>query len=158
MATQTVWRLTRKTYADDAFTGEGARRFGGRFNSPGTRVVYAADSLALALIETLVGLVDYEDLYDYVFFRAELDARHVDVLPPEDLPDGWDARPPKAASRQVGDAWLGERRSVALQVPSVVVPHSFNYVLNPEHPAFHEIDIADAETLPVDPRLTPSDS
>jgi len=158
MATQTVWRLTRKTYADDAVSGEGARRFGGRFNSPGTRAVYAADSLALALIETLVGLVDYEDLYDYVFFRVELDARHVDVLSPEELPNGWDARPPAEASRQVGDAWLGERRSVALRVPSVVVPHSFNYVLNPEHPAFQEIEIADAETLPVDPRLTPSDS
>jgi len=155
MPPQTVWRLTRKTYADDAFSGEGARRFGGRFNSPGTRAIYAAESLALALVETLVGLIDYDDLYQYVFFRVELNTSHVEVLPREDLPDGWDARPPAVASRQVCDAWLGEKRSVALQVPSVVVPYSYNYVLNPGHPAFDEIEVHDPEELPVDPRLVP---
>ncbi|NBF39497.1 MAG: RES domain-containing protein [Spirochaetes bacterium] len=153
MPTQTVWRLTRRTYADDAFSGEGARQYGGRFNSSGTPAVYAAESLALALVETLVGLIDYEDLYEYVFFRVELNASDVDALPPADLPDGWDARPPGAASRQLGDAWLSEKRSMALRVPSVVVPYSFNYVLNPEHPAFREIELAASETLPVDPRL-----
>ena len=88
MATKTIWRLTRKTYAGEAFTGEGARRFGGRFNSPGMRAVYAAESLALALVETLVGVTDYADLYRYVFFRVELDEEHVDTLSREELPEG----------------------------------------------------------------------
>jgi len=153
MATTTIWRLTRKKYAGEAFTGEGARRFGGRFNSPGTRAVYAAESLALALVETLVGLTDYADLYRYVFFRVELDEEHVEVLSREKLPEGWDARPPTGASRQVGDAWLREGWPLALRVPSVVVPYSYNYVLNPDHPAFREIETHDAEELPVDPRL-----
>lgn len=153
MATKTIWRLTRKKYADEAFTGEGARRFGGRFNSPGTRAVYAAESLALALVEALVGLTDYEDLYRYVFLRVELDGDHVEALPRGELPDGWDARPPTAASRQVGNAWLSEGHPLALRVPSVVVPYSYNYMLNPEHPSFSEIEVHDAEELPVDPRL-----
>lgn len=153
MATKTIWRLTRKKYAGEAFTGEGARRFGGRFNSPGRRVVYAAESLALALVETLVGLTDYEDLYRYVFFRVELGEEHVEALSRDELPEGWDARPPTAVSRQVGDAWLSEERSLALRVPSVVVPYSYNYMLNPEHPSFGEIEVQGAEELPVDPRL-----
>jgi RES domain-containing protein len=156
MALRTVWRLTRRTYADAAFNGEGARRFGGRFNSPGNLAVYTAESLALALIETLVGLTDYEDLYQYVFFRVELDESHVEILPLDDMPGGWDARPPGASSRHVGDAWLGEKRSLALRVPSVVVPYSHNYVLNPEHPAFGELKVHGAEALPVDPRLVES--
>ena len=153
MATKTIWRLTRKDYADEAFSGEGARRFGGRFNSPGMRAVYVAESLALALAETLVGLTDYEDLYRYVFFRVELDNSHIEALPREKLPEGWDARPPRAVSRQVGDTWLREGQHLALRVPSVVVPHSYNYVINPEHPAFDEIEVEGAEELPVDPRL-----
>jgi len=153
MATTTIWRLTRKKYADEAFTGEGARRFGGRFNSPGTRAVYAAESLALALVETLVGLTDYADLYRYVFFRVELEEEHVEVLSREKLPEGWDARPPTGATRQVGDAWLSEGRPLALRVPSVVVPYSHNYVLNPDHPAFSGLEVRGPEELPVDPRL-----
>lgn len=153
MATKTIWRLTRKKYAGEAFTGEGARRFGGRFNSPGMRAVYAAESLALALVETLVGLTDYEDLYRYVFFRIELGEGHVEALSRDELPEGWDARPPTGATRQVGDAWLREERSLALRVPSVVVPYNYNYMLNPEHPAFSDIEVHDAEELPVDPWL-----
>ena len=55
MATE-IWRLTRERYADSAFSGEGARQHGGRFNSPGTPVVYTAESLPLALVETSAGL------------------------------------------------------------------------------------------------------
>ena len=55
MATE-IWRLTRERYADSAFSGERARQHGGRFNSPGTPVVYTAESLPLALVETSAGL------------------------------------------------------------------------------------------------------
>ena len=153
MANRTVWRLTRQEYADDAFSGEGARRYGGRFNSAGRRAVYTAESLALALVETLAGLTDYEDLYRYVFFQITLDERNVEILSQDELPAGWDARPPATASRKQGDAWLAERRSLALRVPSVVVPHSYNYVLNPAHLAFGEIEVPEPEAMPVDPRL-----
>jgi RES domain-containing protein len=157
MALRIMWRLTRKKYASEAFTGEGARRFGGRFNSSGTRAVYAAESLALALVETLAGLTDYADLYRYVFFRVELDKEHVEAVSSEDLPKGWDARPPTGATRQVGNTWLSDRRSLALRVPSVVVPYSYNYVLNPKHPAFSELEVQGSEELPVDPRLVAPD-
>lgn len=55
---------------DTAFNGEGARRYGGRWGSKGTALVYAAENLPLALLETLVGLTDYAQLYEYVFIRT----------------------------------------------------------------------------------------
>lgn len=153
MAMRTLWRLIKKEHADAAFTGEGARRYGGRFNSKGTRVVYTAESLPLALLETLVGLTDYADLYDYVFFPVTLTDEHVEALEADELPDNWQARPPRSSSQQVGDAWVRSEQSLALRVPSVVVPYSFNYVLNPDHPAFREVEVGEAEELPVDERL-----
>lgn len=72
MADVTVWRLTRERYVDSAFSGEGGRQHGGRFNSPGTPVVYTSESLALALLETLTGPERCHQLRSYVFFRAQL--------------------------------------------------------------------------------------
>ena len=153
MARLAVWRLERKKYAATAFTGEGARLYGNRFNSKGTPVIYAAESLPLALLETLVGLTDYGQLYQYVFFRAELPERCIEDLIAGALPSGWDAHPPTPVSKRIGDAWAASERSLALRVPSVVVPYSYNYLINPAHPAFEEVQVHEAETLPVDKRL-----
>jgi RES domain-containing protein len=155
MAELTLWRLTHERYADSAFSGEGARQHGGRFNSPGTTVAYTSESLALALLETLTGLERYHQLRRYVFFRARLPEELVSEVSETDLPDGWDRHPPPSQSQQVGDRWASRDASVALQVPSVVVPYSYNYLLNPSHPSFDEIEIGPGESLPVDRRLLP---
>ncbi|MFB6248971.1 MAG: RES family NAD+ phosphorylase, partial [Salinibacter sp.] len=105
-------------YADSAFGGEGARQYGGRFNSPGTPVVYTSESPALALLETLTGLERYHQLRSYVFSRARLPEELVSEVSETDLPDGWDRHPPPSQSQQVGDRWATRRASVALQVRS----------------------------------------
>lgn len=153
MADLTVWRLTREEYVDTAFSGEGARLYGNRFNSKGTRIVYTSENLPLALLETIVGLSNDSQLFEYVFFRAELPERHVDPLPLNMLPANWDFRPPARDTKQIGDEWIDARRSLALRVPSVVVPYSYNYLLNPAHPEFSEMTIQEPENLPVDLRL-----
>lgn len=155
MADVTVWRLTHERYADTAFSGEGARQHGGRFNSSGTPVVYTSESLPLALVETLTGLERYQQLRRYVFFRVRLGEEMISVVSDEDLPEEWDRHPPPSQSQQVGDQWVSRKTSVALQVPSVVVPYSYNYLLNPSHPAFEEIEVELEEPFPVDRRLIP---
>ena len=155
MAELTVWRLTHERYADSAFTGEGARRHGGRFNSPGTAAVYTSESLALALLETLTGLERYRQLRSYVFFRAGMPEELVTECSEADLPEGWNRHPPPSSQQQLGDQWASREESVALQVPSVVVPYSYNYLLNPSHPSFEEVDVGPGESLPVDRRLIP---
>ena len=157
MTEHTVWRLTHKRYTDSAFSGEGARQYGGRFNSPGTAVVYTSESLALALLETLTGLERYHQLRNYVFFRALLSDELVSKVSRADLPEKWDQHPPPSQTQQIGDQWASREESAALRVPSVVVPHSYNYLLNPMHPSFEEIEIGSEESLPVDRRLIPSE-
>jgi RES domain-containing protein len=154
MATE-IWRLTRKRYADSAFSGDGARQHGGRFNSPGTPVVYTAESLPLALVETMTGLERYDQLRRYVFFQAELPEAPVSEVGKDELPEGWDRHPPPSQSQQIGDQWASREESVALRVPSVVVPYSYSYLLNPAHPAFPDIEIGPAEPFLVDERLIP---
>lgn len=155
MADLTVWRLTKEEYSGAAFSGEGARQHGGRFNSPGTPVVYTAESLPLALVETMTGLERYDQLRRYVFFRVTVPEEHLSEREEENLPSGWDRHPPTSQSQHVGDRWVSRTESVALKVPSVVVPYSHNYLLNPANEAFEEVEIGQAEPFPVDPRLMP---
>lgn len=147
------WRVVAERYAASAFDGEGARRAGGRFNSPGTALVYAADTLALSLFEVAVHLPSYRALLGRVAFRVEVPDPLVTEIGEADLPPDWRATPPSRTSQRFGDAWVREARSLALRIPSVLLPHHTNVLLNPGHPAFGEIGIGPPEVVPIDPRL-----
>ena len=90
-----------------------------------------------------------------MFFRAELPETPVSEVGEDDLPEGWDQHPPPSQSQRVGDRWASREESIALKVPSVVVPYSYNYLLNPAHTAFPDVEIGPAEPFPVDERLIP---
>ena len=75
------------------------------------------------------------------------------MLEIDDLPSGWDARPYTSVSQDVGDRWLVEERSLILIVPCVVNPHDYNFLINPLHPKFDEIDIGEPFAAPFDHRL-----
>lgn len=149
-----VWRLCSRRHATTAFAGEGARRFGGRWNLPGTAVVYTAESLSLAALELFVNL-DTEDMPDgFVSFDAEIPAGlRVRHLEPADLPRGWRRYPAPARLQEIGTAWARDRETAVLSVPSAVVPDDRLYVLNPSHPAFSRIRIGRPEPFALDPRL-----
>jgi RES domain-containing protein len=151
------WRITQARYTGGpgggAFSGEGARRYGGRWNSRGTPVAYTAGSRSLALLEILVHLDSSRLLHRYVLLPIRFAAGHVEHLDAGDLPDDWRSHPAPASTQSLGDAWARETRSPVLQVPSVVVPSEPNYIINPLHPDFPELTIGTAEPLDVDPRL-----
>ncbi len=142
-------------FAKSAFTGSGARLFPGRWNLAGIPMVYASGSVALATLEMLVHLNSDDDLTGYRLFRVELPARAVEIPSSKKLPAGWDDEPIPEISRKFGTRWFLGQRSLALRVPSAVVPHDFNYFLNPTHPDFSQIKIGRAEKFPFDPRLWP---
>jgi RES domain-containing protein len=135
-----VWRIVKEKYAGEAFSGEGARRAGGRFNSPGRLVVYTSESLALAELEILVNLPTDRLLSSYVAFRASIPDRRVSTLDREELPEGWRAYPSPEPVPAIGDRWLRSEESLALCVPSAVVPGEDNVLINPRHPAFEEVE------------------
>ena len=150
----TVYRIGKTKYAATAFDGEGAFRFGGRWNSRGTRIIYTADSLALAAMEMLVHLDDDSLLLEYSFVAAEIPKNL--VMPVADfrpLSPDWSLSPAPLAGQRIGDEWTRGSVSAVLEVPTSVVPRGKNYLLNPAHPDYHKIAVGEPEKFVFDERL-----
>ena len=149
----TVWRIVKRMHATTAFDGEGARRFGGRWNSPGRRAVYVSATKALATLEILVHLDVAQPIPRLTAFSFEVDEGLVQHVAAGQLPRHWRTLRGLPATQRFGDAWLRAGRSLALAVPSVVVPEELTYVLNPEHPAFARLKFGAPTPFRLDPRL-----
>jgi len=140
-----VWRVCRRPFAD--LSGEGARLYGGRWNSSGRPMVYAAEAAALAVLEVRVHLdLDWRVLPDdYVLMAIETGDLVAETL----------AQTP-ADPRAAGDAWLASGRSALLRAPSFIVPESANVLINPAHPDAARLAVASLRPFAFDARLWPS--
>lgn len=149
------WRIVKEAWSHAAFTGEGSRRWPGRWNSRGIPVVYTAENRSLAILETLVNFEGTERsrLPPCVLFEARFVARLVEAVVPAMLPPGWDAYPATPATRQFGDRWVAELRTAVLRVPGVVTRGEVDYLLNPSHPDFERIEIQRPDPVLWDTRL-----
>ena len=134
-------------------SGEGAYRFGGRWNSPGRRAVYLGGSLALASMELLVHLGVPEMLRTYRKLRVRIPDGVISAVGEQGLPEGWAAPGLHPVTQEIGDRWLVSRESAVLRVPSAVVAGEVNYVLDPAHPDFVEIEAGDIEDYRFDSRI-----
>ena len=151
---QTVYRIVKTKYAKTAFDGEGAFRFGGRWNSRGTRMIYTAGSLSLAALEMLVHLDDDELLLAYSFVAANIPL-HL-ILPVQSfrpLPKNWSASPAPVALQRIGDEWVRANASAVLEVPTSIVPMEKNYLLNPAHHDYAQITLEKPQRFVFDERL-----
>lgn len=147
-----AWRIVAAPWSRDAFSGEGPRRYGGRWNSPGIAVVYVSAHLSLAALELLVHF-DPDSEMQFKAFLIEFDDALVEQLSPRLLPSDWQQSPPGFATMHLGDDWAREKRSAVLAVPSVIVPAETNFLLNPSHPDFGKIRIHKPTDFVLDPRL-----
>jgi RES domain-containing protein len=148
----TVWRIVTRRFAGSAFSGEGARLYGGRWNRKGVPMVYTAETQSLALLELLVQ--DEPLRARYVMIPAEISsAVKIDRITVAELPGDW--RDPAARDHLqiLGSEWIARSSSAVLAVPSAVVPGDTNYLLNPAHPSFHEIEIGSPQEFVTDLRL-----
>ena len=148
-----AFRIVKRRHAAQAFTGEGARIHGGRWNHPGIPMVYAAHTRALAAMETLVHFAGAERAIQWVTFEIEIPDKLVRQLALAELPAGWRSREPSVLTQDLGSAWQREARSVALAVPSVPIPEEFNVLLNPEHPDSRQVVIHYPVAFEFDERL-----
>jgi RES domain-containing protein len=149
----TGWRIVKSRYASTAFDGEGARLYGGRWNSPGTRMVYTSSTISLAVLEVLVHLQEASLLSSYSLISADFDDALVERLERSRLPDGWRTYPAPSDLQRIGDEWVWSQRSALLEVPSVIVVRESNYLLNPAHPDFSSVVIGEPEPFTFDVRL-----
>lgn len=136
------YRIVAPHWAASAFSGEGAAKYGGRWNPAGTRVVYLAGSRALAALEMLVHLPGpLSRAKPYVILEAH--------VPKAAILDAPQAQDPIAT----GVEWLASGRSLALKVPSHLVPEEPNYLVNPNHPEMRGLRIGAPVGFHFDPRL-----
>jgi len=146
------YRIVRPAYAASALSGEGARLYGGRWNPPGWRCVYAAESRALAVLELLVHLTGRSRSLEFCLLTLELDDDHVSEAP--SLPRDWSAHPAGKSSQSIGLEWLKTSRTPAMRVPSVLIPEEHNLLLNPSAPGFDQIRIIEERDFRLDLRLS----
>ena len=147
-----AWRIVKEKHAATAFSGEGAARTGGRWNSRGVPLIYTSSTQSLAALESLVHL-NPPVLFKYVAIRIAFDDALVEIVPAKALPPDWRAEPPPPSSKRVGDAWVLGARSAVLALPSVIIPAERNFLLNPAHPDFRRISFGKPQRFAFDPRL-----
>ena len=138
----------------NAFSGEGAARYGGCWNSPGLSAVYVAGSLSLAALEVLVHVDTDLVPNDFVAFAVDIP----EELPSEsislsELPENWRDEYPSEHCRRQGDEWLLTGSTAVLWVPSAIIPNETNAILNPRHQDFGQLGIHPADSFQFDHRL-----
>ena len=145
-----VYRVVSMADASDPFGGGGNDK-GGRWTSPGTTCVYASRTPAGAMLEFLAHLDGGSRPGQVAIAIGEIPAGAVRVQSNE--PSGWHERPYRDDVRQVGDAWIAEGHSLALQVPSALCPDEWNVLLNPAHQDHAGLRVVGLRPVTLDGRL-----
>ncbi|MDR2332038.1 MAG: RES family NAD+ phosphorylase [Burkholderiaceae bacterium] len=154
-AYRSFWRIAKESrrYKASDMDGAGGKYVGGRWHTVGTPVIYAAGTIALCCLETLV---HYDDsglpfLRKLIEYQVPMDCVHQGVN--VELPPDWDAMPDSAGAAAVGTEWLNTRKTLLMYVPSVIVRREFNVLINPMHPDIGRIEVIDHGPFTYDPRL-----
>lgn len=148
-----VWRVCRAEYAESAFSGDGAFRFGGRWSPPGLALVYCAESRSLAAMEVLVHRMGTKVFRSATWVQVAADVPTALIEIPLRVPPDWRGQSPVASAQRFGAEWANKERTAALRVPSAVVLGEFNYLLNPKHADFPKVAVAKPEPFIFDARL-----
>ena len=147
------WPIVRASRVQAAFTGEGPRRYGGRWNSPGVRVIYVSEHQSTAALEVFANRTPFILDEQYKAFHLEWADELTEIFPLKQLPTNWRVHPPSVETQEIGDQWVKKRRFAVLALPSAVSPADRNFLLTPEHPDFKRIRIASSIDFEFDPRL-----
>jgi RES domain-containing protein len=148
-----AWRITKTKHGTNAFDGEGARLYGSRWSTPGTRIAFASESLSLATLEVVVHLQHSSPLASYVVYTVEFSDELFQNLDLALLPKNWRSFPAPHQTRKIGEGWINSNSSVLLRVPSVIVVHEYNFLINPLHHDFPKLIIRGPMPFDADGRI-----
>lgn len=152
-----VFRLQKAKFssAENILSGYGAELFGGRWNSVGNALVYTSATPELALLETLVHLEEFyfDELPAHVLATIEVPESAIIRVEVEELPNGWNSIYTSPTTQQFTNDWFKQQSSLVMAIPSVIVPISFNYLINPNHPRMQEIKVVESIPFSFDSRF-----
>lgn len=147
------YRIVQERWSATALDGEGARLYGGRWNSPGVAAVYLAASRALAALEILVHAPREALRLNWIVIELEIDDSLIDKVPHSKLPEDWRMQPTSHQAQIFGTRWLRDYRNLALLLPSVVISEENSLLLNPLDPIMREMKPGKPTPFSFDPRL-----
>jgi RES domain-containing protein len=145
--------IVQERWATTALDGEGARLYGGRWNSPGSAAVYLAESRALAALEILVHAQREALLTSWILIERDVPESLIDKPPVSKLPDNWRLQPTSHRAQAFGTRWLRDYRNMALLLPSVVIPEGNSLLVNPLDPAWAKLKPGKSSPFRFDLRL-----
>ena len=148
-----VFRLSKAHYSK-SLSGEGARKYGGRWNSKGILVIYTCESRALCVTEIAVHTPLGNIPLGYELISIEIpDDIQIKELNSKTLPADWRSFPHPHSTQEIGDQFCNDAKYLVLKVPSVIVQGEFNYLINPDCKDFEKIKIKSIEAFNFDERL-----
>ena len=126
----------------------------GRWNSAGNKVLYAAESIPLAFLENMVRRQGVGFNNDFrIMFISVPDPVSMEVISMDGLSPAWRNPNDYSACLPLGDKWYQDGKSIALKVPSAVMPEAFNYVINTLHREYSKVELVEVTNLVPDPRI-----
>lgn len=145
-----VFRIVHKLYAHSLFAS-GMR---GRWNSSGNKVIYASETVALALLENMVRRqgVGFNSDFKITFIEIP-DDTVIESITETDLEAGWRDPNDYSQCQPLGDRWFSAGKALVLKVPSSVMPLSYNFVVNTLHPDYSDVALVEVTDLVPDPRI-----
>ncbi len=147
------YRIVQEHRAAKALDGEGARLYGGRWNSPGVAAVYLAESRALAALEILVHAPREALRLNWIVIELDVPDSWIDKVPPSKLPTEWRLQPSSRQAQIFGTRWLKDYQNLSLLLPSVVIPEEKSLLVNPSHPHMHDLKPGKPQPFSFDSRL-----
>ena len=148
-----IFRLCKSIYSGD-FSGKGAEKFGGRWNSKGTSIIYTCESRALCTTEIAVHTPLGNIPIDYEIITMEVpDSMKITELDKKDLPSDWKLFPHPYSTQIIGDRFISDNKYLIFRVPSAVVQGEFNFLINPGHKDIKFLKIVSIEPFGFDQRL-----
>jgi RES domain-containing protein len=149
-----VYRIVKNKFRTTDLSGKGAFITGGRWNNPGTFLLYTSMNSSLALLENLVHYDESEMPPNMFIMTIEIDqSAPVYTFPDDGLPKDW-RQPENLELKEMGDKLVKGNQYLAIKVRSAVNPEEYNILLNPVYPRFHDlVKVVGTEPYAIDQRL-----
>lgn len=145
-----VYRIVHKSFSNSLI----ASGMKGRWNSSGKKVIYAAESIALAFLENMIRRQGVGFNQDFKIMIIDIpDKVKIAVIDISALENGWRNFEDYSKCQPFGDEWYNKRTSLVLKAPSAVLPETFNYIINTEHVEFGTIKLIETSDLVPDERI-----
>ena len=148
-----IYRFGLKKFISD-LSGQGAKMYGGRWNSVGNAMLYTSYSPSLAMLEFTCNASGIAKTIQTSLLTLKLDSKvKIEIITLNDLPANWQQVPSPDSLKVIGNNWLKSNKTLALKVPSAIMPLESNLLINSIHKDFFKLEIENFVDMNIDSRI-----